>query len=256
MKRNQSNLVPRLALGICSILSLMALPGYAGYQKPGNAGVSGDAAGISGVRECGELVALAPQQHVGQTVSSHPTFVWFIPPGSEANGELQLYERTDTGAFRELLDGPHQFPTTSGTVTFSLPETLAGLQLETEYIWQVLVRCSARPSSTYIVRSQIEVMDGIERLPNTLSSNLLERADQLAEAGLWYDAMAIVANEPTCSPAGALRNELLLNLADLEASDIDSQDADYYESLYLVDKLKQLATRDHCQSPANTNADQ
>lgn len=211
------------------------------YQPPPEARSPNVPTGSSGTRHCSasqnnlRLTPLAPQQHVGQTLSSHPTFVWFVPVNSSLNGEFQIYKLTEEGNYQRLLTEPHRFESASGFMTFTLPEDTETLQPETDYIWQVLLRCSDRPSDIYMARAQVEFVDASERF-SALATAPIERAIQFAAAGLWYDALALVSQLPVDPNAATLRSQLLEDLANIEAeteasSEVQSSEMPYSQAL-------------------------
>jgi hypothetical protein len=221
-------------LGVTSLTMVLATPSLAGYTPPSDAGTPGPTT-TSGGRNCGasenglRLTPLAPEQHVGQTTESRPTFAWYVPVADSLPGEFQIYALTEEGRFQRVLEEPYQFDSSQGFMSYTLPDTVDALQPDTVYIWQVLLRCGDRPADTYKVRAQIEVVDA-GRLPTPLSTETVEQADQLAQAGLWYDAFALVA-EASTSPVQAFRSELLEDLAALEA---ESESTPHSTALELI----------------------
>ena len=198
-----------------------SIAGHA-YEPPSDTRVPDASTDTSGGRTCSvsqdglQLTPLAPQQHVGQTLSSHPTFAWFVPVSTALTGEFQIYEMTEDG-FQGVLDVPYEFVSTQGFMTFTLPSDLAGLQSDTNYVWQVLLRCGSRRGDIRMVRAQVEVVAASERSPVELAAEPVEQAKQFARAGLWYDALATVSELPIELDAGSFRRTLLTELADLEA---------------------------------------
>ncbi|MEL6939009.1 MAG: DUF928 domain-containing protein [Cyanobacteria bacterium J06598_1] len=230
--------VPKI-LGVagctCLLLS-MALPGLAAYRKPETARPPNTATSTSGGRNGGvasnglQLTPLAPQQHVGQSVSAHPTFTWFVPNDRTLPGEFQLYEMTAEGRFQRVLEQPYEFTSEQGFMSFALPDELKGLTPNTQYVWQVLLRYGERPSDIYKVRSQIEIVSAASRTPQPLATDLLAQIEQFSEAGLWYDALALVSELPA-TVAEERRDLLLLELAAVEAAtEIESSDGGAVET--------------------------
>lgn len=218
-----------LTLGL--LLFPLALPSIAGYTRPRNARPPSGATSstTSGGRNgSAQLTLLAPQQHVGQSQSTHPTFEWFIPAEQVLPGEFQLYEITGTGdipetgevqgEFRRVLETPYKFVSEQGFMSFTLPEEMEGLTPNTQYIWQVLLRYGPRASDIYKVRSQIEIVERPSLTPPTTGAPLptaAEQIEQLSEAGLWYDALALTT-QLSPNEANEQRTTLLLELADVE----------------------------------------
>ncbi len=231
-------------LSLSLLLLPLAMPGLAAYRRPRNARPPSTATSTSGARNGSaiahnglQLTLLAPQQHVGQSQSTHPTFEWFVPMESALQGEFQLYEIqesedvAETGKpaveFQRVLETPHEFVSEQGFMSFTLPEEIEGLKPNTNYIWQVLLRYGPRPSDIFMVRSQIEIVENTPTLSSNISAvseaslQTAVRIEQLSEAGLWYDALALAAELPP-SEVNFERNTLLLALAAIETADISA----------------------------------
>ena len=131
---------------------LSDVTGSRAYNPPSDGSVPDTSSDTGGGRTCGisqddlPLTPLAPKQHhIGHTQSSHPTFTWFVPIDTALDGEFQIYEKTEAG-YQSVLAEPHTFTSSQGVMTFTLPSVEAGLQPDTEYVWQVLLRCGASES--------------------------------------------------------------------------------------------------------------
>ena len=236
MKPKRTGLFYPLACGLLiiagsagAVLS-MSFPSWADYQQPPEARPPNAPTDTTGGRDCGvsqnglHLTPLAPQQHIGQTHSSHPTFMWFVPVETSLKGEFQIYQRTAGERYQRLLAEPYEFESTQGFMAFTLPEEIEDLQPGTDYVWQVLLRCGERPAEIYKVRAQLQVVEITDRLSEPLAIGLLDQANQLAAAGLWYDALALLSPLPVNDEAKGLRSQLLMSLADLEVATEESSD--------------------------------
>lgn len=220
----------------------LALPSFADYVPPPGRRPPSTATSTTGRRNGGLMAdsglqptLLAPQQHVGQSQLPYPTFEWFVPGSTRLQGEFQLYEIIGTGEisetddlqgeFRRVLAEPHRFVSQQGFMSFTLPENVDALKPNTQYIWQVLLRYGPRASDVFIMRSQIEIVeDSTSQQTVALGTPIgTTQVQQLAEAGLWYDALALTAQLPP-SEATVQRNSLLLALAELEANDDTAND--------------------------------
>jgi hypothetical protein len=186
------------------------------YQPPGDLlspfgdGLEGRRGGCTGDAEI-SLTALAPQSHVGQTASTHPTFAWFVPDAQPIEIIFQVYEYGSNGSRDVIQEIPLQ--SSPGIMTLSLPKDEPGLSVGQRYGWRVVLLCNPNsPSSALVAGADIDVVS----LPATFSDSLdpLEKAKQYAEAGLWYDALAEVL--ASGKEASILLEDLLKDLAELE----------------------------------------
>ena len=230
-----------------SLLSL-TLPSLAsaGYIPPESTRPPSTATGTTGGRN-GTLsvdngllpILLATLQHVGISQSTHPTFEWFIPVDSTLEGEFRLYEITETvedpetgklkDTFRNVLEAPYPFTSEQGFMSYTLPEDIEGLHPNTHYVWQVVLRYGPRESDSFKIRSQIEIVERPSLSP-TLDGDpqneteKIDQIEQLAEAGLWYDALALTS-QLSPSAANTQRNALFLALAEIEATDEEASNS-------------------------------
>lgn len=135
------------------------------------------------------LTALAPYSHIGQTVSTHPTFAWYVPDAQSYPLELRLYQYDISGDTKIQTIKLQSYP---GVMTWSIPEEQPGLLVGQRYRWQVVILCNPnRPSNALVTEADIEVVAMPSALANALSTtgDRLIRANLYAELGLWYDAL-------------------------------------------------------------------
>ncbi len=202
------------------------------YQKPPNtendapdsrstsiSGIRGSSGGCRGM-ETTSLTAIAPYTHIGQTNSTHPTFVWFVPDRQSYPVELQLSEYSPQSAngkgntiFKVRLQS------SPGIMSYSLPKDQLGLSSGQKYVWQVAILCNPnRPSEDLVFSAEIIVVDTPMSLQKQLTtvSDSLAKAKLYAEVGLWYDALAEVVQTKDNSLAQKSTYELIQELAAIE----------------------------------------
>ena len=173
-------------------------------------GRRGDCEGLSGHG----LTALAPQEHIGRTLSAQPTFTWYVPGATPYATEFQLYQYVED-EWLSLQD--FSLPDSQqGYARFTLPDTIS-LSVGETYGWQVKLVCNpARPSRDQIVGASFEVVSPPADLANAQGTPL-SLAQQYASAGFWYDAIALLAGPNLTESDTTYRKALLLDLASLEA---------------------------------------
>lgn len=185
----------------------LAIAGLASYQPPNGGSSPNGQAGSMGTRSgcvdnaTAPLTALAPQQHVGQTISTHPTFFWYMPDMSTATVEFTLYRMGEAAEFVAVKQATLERVT--GLMSYTLPTTEPALAEGQQYRWEVRVLCSAGRASSALSTGAF-----VERVPALATAD----AEQLAEAGIWYDALAIALTH-NASPYWL---ELLDSLAQVE----------------------------------------
>jgi hypothetical protein len=207
---------------VLSICLLETLPVQAEYQPPsepsapaGGTSTAGTRGGCSGKAD-GGLTALAPLSYAGQTISTHPTFLWFVADAQSYPLEFRLYKQTN--GKRQLLH-KSKMQSQSGLMKFSLPTDQPGLTSGQIYSWQVILSCNPNhPSSDSVAGATLQVVP----LPTSLKSQLanakssIDQANLYAENGFWYDAIAQVSQPSQTLPAKQLQLSLLNDLAKSE----------------------------------------
>ena len=164
------------------------------------------------------LVALAPQvHHTGKTTLTHPTFVWYVPDVKPYQVSLELYQRQPEGKPQSVWNW--ESTTKQGIMSVSLPETQPPLEAGQQYYWQVRVQCDpAHPTSWLIAEANLEVVATPADLASQLAQapNSIAKADIYADAGIWYEALAIAI---TNSNSDRMDLQLLASLAEIEAQE-------------------------------------
>lgn len=162
------------------------------------------------------FIALAPQQYSGQTISTQPTLSWFIPDDTVRDLQLRVYQETDDGRWMTVIDSPLGV-SQPGYMSYTLADAEALTAGET-YIWQVMLMCSPdRPSKNPVIAAQLEVIPDSQTLANP-GNNRLQQAENYAEAGLWYDALALLMEMPITEAETTYRRQLLVDLAEAETA--------------------------------------
>lgn len=223
-KRIDSKLVTSCVLSLSLVVTPTALAEYKQPpdQRPprGYTTSSGPRGGCE-VNGGPQLTLLAPQKHVGQTTSLHPTFAWFVPDSRPFPIEFMLFYESGSG--RELkLVKKIKLQSSPGIMKLSLPEDKPGLAVGQRYLWQVAILCDPNyPSRDLVVKSEIEIVEMPPAVKRALSatSDRLEIAELYARAGLWYDALGEALGHAEDSRLGGIASTLLEELAKLEEAE-------------------------------------
>ena len=206
------------SLLLTATLALTAQTAWADYQPPREQKAPTKSSGMVARGSCqanssGSLTALAPQHHVGQTVSTHPTFAWFVPDSQvyplvfklfkyEPNGDRQLVWETD-------------LPSQPGIMSLTLPSEQPELSVGQRYAWKVVMLCNPnRPSNSLVAGAELDVVESTAIKERETTAEPGAIANLYAVAGIWYDALA------TALDAKPERFDLTLleNLAKMEAA--------------------------------------
>ena len=209
------------------------------YRPPTDARIPRRNHSGGGVRGCGEeIVAIAPRiSGIGQTISTHPTLVWYNYSDGAEPLELHLYryqaDDTDGSAvekvFVEAIGSSKE-----GYMSYKLPENEPGLQVGETYFWQVVLYCDPNREEVGMwTAADIQVVPDLAGITAQLSEDALSNAQVLGEAGLWYDAIAAI--QPLKTPAAkSFRQTMLIDLAELEA------ETDTSSTPTIVEQLRQI----------------
>jgi hypothetical protein len=148
------------------------------------------------------LTPLAPEIHVGRTASSYPTFAWYVPDEEPFPVEFNLYTLEANGEFQLI----HSAALTSSTrvMNYTLPASEPALQVGQRYLWQVFLICDPTVLSSAVdIEAFVDVV-----APEGAGVDGTMGAAQLAEQGLWYDALAQAIAEPSDTAWLSLLNDL------------------------------------------------
>ena len=145
--------------------------------------------------EYGDLAALVPiaEGRVwGQTTAAQPTLWFYLPSAvtTETPIELVVQDANDNTLHQERLS----VDLDAGTMAIALPETVT-LPVGEPHYWTMALFCDPqRPSSSVFVSGAIERVNeaGVESLTKQTVRSL-SQAQAYANAGIWYDALTVLA---------------------------------------------------------------
>jgi Domain of Unknown Function (DUF928) len=164
------------------------------------------------------ITLLAPQTHIGQTISTHPTFAWFVNDAQSFPLEFHLYEYQANGE-RQILEINLQ--SSPGIMTWSLPKDEPGLAIGQRYRWQVVLVCNPNHySNARVAEAVFDVVEAQPDLETAIASatTFLMKSEIYASRGLWYDALNETWSLTEDRRARVARLDLLADLARLEES--------------------------------------
>ncbi|MEG3901514.1 DUF928 domain-containing protein [Microcoleus sp. B4-C5] len=183
-------------------------------SKPKETGTNTTRGGSCEANSSARLTALVPFSHVGQTISGHPTFTWFVPDRTSRPLQLRLFARSGQLLYRtEIQSQP-------GIMSVALPSNGPQLSIGQSYQWQVVLVCDPNvPSRNVVAAAEIQVVAPAASLQTQLAAAQTpqQRIDLYAESGLWYDAIAEARKASETSQNQAAVLELLDSLASSEA---------------------------------------
>ena len=172
------------------------------YRPPARGAPAGRiGGGTRGVAVGVQVSALVPD-HVGQTASEQPTVYWYLTREASDTVEVTLIDQVGT---RPLLEHRLPPPVRAGIHGLRLADHGVRLVPGTTYQWSVaIVRDAERRSRDVLSVGFIERVE----VPTALGQRLAqaspaERVSMYAEAGLWYDALALLSERIEAAPTDA-----------------------------------------------------
>ena len=167
------------------------------------------------------FTTFGPDSVVGYTAAARPEFVWYLPPSEQSFPvTFRLLAPNEIGIPEPIHTA--QLAYMSGFSTYQLPPEVPTLRENQEYRWQIIVECDpASPARSLAQELSFEVVP----LPAALSqmsatATPVEKARAYAAQGLWYDAIAQIA-QATTPNAKQTRTRLLQDLAESEPENKD-----------------------------------
>jgi hypothetical protein len=150
--------------------------------------------GFRGGRE-GEpiLKVLAPADHVGETVKKRPALYWYLSTPSPYEIVFTL---EDTNQYKPIVERTLPAPAHAGIQVIRLADFESALEEQVQYRWHISVVVDPDSRS-----KDIHAMGLIERRSYTedlfLNTSCKDPRDAIclyADAGLWYDAIAVISD--------------------------------------------------------------
>jgi uncharacterized protein DUF928 len=169
------------------------------YKPPARGAPGGRIGGGTRGVTVGLLVSALVPDHVGQTVSEQPTVYWYLTRDASDTVEVALIDHIGT---RPLIEHRLPPPVRAGIHALRLADHGVRLVPATPYQWSVaIVRDDERRSRDVLAIGLIERVE----LPTVLGQRLApatpaERVSLYAEAGLWYDAIALLSERIDAAP--------------------------------------------------------
>jgi len=137
------------------------------------------------------LTALLPTTNLGQTAAAKPTFFVFVPTSNARQGELVILDAQNREVSTRVVD----LPTEPGVLALQ-PTT--DLNPGEDYRWFFTLLCGADaddPSAMISVSGVVARIQPSSDLAKKLAAkNAGDRLSAAADAGLWYETLAILAD--------------------------------------------------------------
>ena len=171
------------------------------------------------------LTALVPLNNRvvwGKTIATHPHFLFYLPQGSAI--EFVLQDEADNYIYQTSLQVPLN---DRGIVSIAVPRTATPLENNKIYQWTLSLSCENNSGAFVYVQGSIEKTALNPAIQNQLqTADDTEKAAIYANKGIWYDAIALLAqlrsDNPNNLEVNGMWNELLeqVNLTEIAAQPV------------------------------------
>jgi len=159
-----------------------------------------------------KLTAILPDSNQGLTVSSHPTFLVYVPQTSAGEIRFILQDDNNPEQVREIYETilplPKNLTQTGGLVQIKMPDNLDELQIGTTYTYYATLICSPGDpgginyDEGFVTRVEVPANIAEVQQNEALSpeQSLWQQAMLYAESGIWMDTVnslvALMEYEP------------------------------------------------------------
>ena len=174
--------------------------GDVGFQAPGEASPEDTTGG--GVRgdELARVIPLLPTTKYGRTVAARPTILVYVPPTSVGRQVFfSLQDEQRNHHYQTMLELPND----GGIVSVTLPEDAPELEFGKTYLWFF---APIQPGGV-LQPDNYGVVGWVKRVESSVAidstANPIETAIELAESGIWYDTLSVVAQAKNTQPENA-----------------------------------------------------
>ena len=158
------------------------------------------------------FVGLVPPTNIGLTSTERPTFFVTLASITDKNGQPLQSDSTSTipvelaivDEDEDELVAIAEFssPAMNGTMAFTLPETVRGLDIDNPYHWYISLICDREDRISDIWADgwvkRIELTPALRQTIATASE--LEKLAVYAHEGFWYETLAILAQQLEAEP--------------------------------------------------------
>ena len=148
------------------------------------------------------LTPLLPSSSLGLTVAEHPTVFIYIPQTSADAVFFSLQDEQENSYYQKTL----KLPDHPGVIAINLPNNIPPLQVGKNYQWSLAMICGQElePDSPVVTGWIRRVDPNLETEHQQGLQTSLQSANMLARDGIWYDALATLAQLRRSQPENRL----------------------------------------------------
>lgn len=155
------------------------------------------------------LSALIPAGQVGLTTTDTPTILVYVPPTEATSVYFSLKNAQHEELYSEMIP----IEESDGILQVELPATVAPLELEQTYHWDLGILCNPAQTDLPWVSGVLRRVSPTDEVPSDFAQwSPLEQAVWYGNAGLWYDTLNLLAQEYRQAPENPQLLESWTNL--------------------------------------------
>lgn len=155
------------------------------------------------------LSALIPPEQVGLTTADTLAIFVYIPPTEATSVYFSLKDEQHQELYSEIIP----IEESAGILQVELPSTVAPLELEQTYRWDLGILCNPVQTDLPSVSGVLRRVNPSRDMPSDFGQwSRLDQAAWYGNAGLWYDTLTLLAQEYRHAPENPQLLESWTNL--------------------------------------------
>ncbi|MBI4780870.1 MAG: DUF928 domain-containing protein [Oscillatoriophycideae cyanobacterium NC_groundwater_1537_Pr4_S-0.65um_50_18] len=163
------------------------------------------------------MLAVTPQNFYGTTLAERPTILVYVPSSNAQDAVFSLKDDVGNTIYQTIVAVPNN----AGVVAVQLPEEAPALEVGKDYQWffALMIDGTLSPSTPYVDAWIKRIQPTAELTQALQQGDAQQRADILAEKGVWYDSAAMLTDLRMAQPTNTALTEdwhELLNSVGLE----------------------------------------
>ncbi|AFY40666.1 protein of unknown function DUF928 [[Leptolyngbya] sp. PCC 7376] len=138
------------------------------------------------------ILAITPESFYGQTLEARPTILVYLPRSDAQQAIFRLKDESQNLIYEQLVPISEQ----AGIIMIQLPKTAPALAVNQNYQWFLTLQTEDHitPASPFVDAWIKRVEPSAELADNLMNVESAKAAEVLAQNGIWYDTVAIMAD--------------------------------------------------------------
>ncbi len=172
------------------------------YQTPQESAKPAELGGSVQPNRVSAVRPLLPDNHYGRTASAHPTLMVYVPPTATEQVFFSVHDENRNPVYQTTLNISGE----GGVVSITLPKSAPALEVGKTYTWYFapIAQNSVLRPDNYSVKGWMKRVEA-PQVNSAGESAVMAQAKAYAQAGIWYDTVAVLAAAQQADP----QNEML-----------------------------------------------